>query len=420
MARYARARREQRDALAKEAKGFLDLAEREKRSLTAEQEERIDKILTDCDRLEGEIRIEEDEAATTEKRSRVDALVAGLSRPSAPLPPDPVRPPSEDRQSQPNVMRDLLRRSGGWEHRFEVRQVQGDQLSKGGYLLQPDQFIAELIQDVYNEVFLRRISRVIPVARACNIGAPSLKTRLAAPTWVGELTTGDADSTLEFGRRNLHPHPLALKIYVSKTLLAANALNPETIVRDEIAYALGITQEDAYLNGNGQNKPLGVFTASTDGISTTRDVETASSGVMVADDIIELVGSLKEQYVRSATFVLHRGMKTRARKFKAGDGHYLWSPGVLAGGSLTQGMPESLEGRPIITSEYAPNTYTAGNYAMILGDFGKYWIVDALDMQIERLIELRAEYNQVEFILRYEGDAAPVREEAFSRLKLKA
>jgi putative SOS response-associated peptidase YedK len=34
--------------------------------------------------------------------------------------------------------------------------------------------------------------------------------------------------------------------------------------------------------------------------------------------------------------------------------------------------------------------------------------------------ELRADYNEVQFILRYEGDGAPVREEAFARLKLKS
>jgi HK97 family phage major capsid protein len=50
-------------------------------------------------------------------------------------------------------------------------------------------------------------------------------------------------------------------------------------------------------------------------------------------------------------------------------------------------------------------------------DFSYYWIVDALDMEVQRLVELYAETNQVGFIGRLETDAMPVLEEAFVRLK---
>ena len=73
---------------------------------------------------------------------------------------------------------------------------------------------------------------------------------------------------------------------------------------------------------------------------------------------------------------------------------------------------------PIFMSEYAPNTFTTGLYVGILGDFSNYWIADALNMQIQKLVELYAATNQDGFISRMESDGMPVVSEAFVRVKL--
>jgi len=69
-------------------------------------------------------------------------------------------------------------------------------------------------------------------------------------------------------------------------------------------------------------------------------------------------------------------------------------------------------------SEWAPSTFTTGQYVGLLGDFSWYWIADAMSMQIQRLNELYAETNQVGFIGMLETDGAPVLEETFVRVKL--
>ena len=69
-------------------------------------------------------------------------------------------------------------------------------------------------------------------------------------------------------------------------------------------------------------------------------------------------------------------------------------------------------------SEYAPNTFTTGLYVGIVGDFSKYYIADALDMQLQRLTELYAESNKIGLIGRMETDGMPVLEEAFARVTL--
>jgi len=98
---------------------------------------------------------------------------------------------------------------------------------------------------------------------------------------------------------------------------------------------------------------------------------------------------------------------------KDGNGQYLWQP------SNQVGEPDLLLGSPVMMSEYAPNTFTTGQYVGLYGDFNSgYWIADALGFRIQVLRELYAETNQVGLIIRAETDGMPVLEEAFSRLTL--
>ena len=69
-------------------------------------------------------------------------------------------------------------------------------------------------------------------------------------------------------------------------------------------------------------------------------------------------------------------------------------------------------------SEYVPNTFTTGLYTGVLADWRFYWIADALDMTVQRLVELYARSNQIGFIGRKETDGMPVLAEAFARVKM--
>ena len=71
-------------------------------------------------------------------------------------------------------------------------------------------------------------------------------------------------------------------------------------------------------------------------------------------------------------------------------------------------------------SEYAPNTYTAGKYAAVYGDFRTgYMICDGDGLYIQVLNELYAPNNSIGYLVEYFGDGAPVVGEAFARLKIK-
>lgn len=295
----------------------------------------------------------------------------------------------------------------------EARDLNVTDSTAGGYLQPPQEFIARLIQAVDNLTFVRRVATTFSVPQAESLGAPSLANDPADPTWVSELSIGSEDSTMDFGKRELRPHPLAQFIKVSRTLLRKAAIGPEMVVRERLSYKTAVVQENAFLNGSGVNQPLGMFTASNDGISTSRDVSTGNTTTsMTFDGLKAAKWSVKTQYWPRLQWVFHRDGGEQIDKLKDGDGQYIWQPSVVVG------QPDRLLSFPVNFSEYAPNTFTTGLYVGLLGDMSQYWIADALSMEMQRLNELYAGTNQVGFIVRSETDGMPVLEEAFARVKL--
>lgn len=296
------------------------------------------------------------------------------------------------------------------ENRREERALQADNDVGGGYMLAPATMVADLIKDLDNQSHVRGLARKF-VTGYQGLGAVSLNTDLDDFDWTVELGTGSEDD-IELGKREMEPHPMAKRVKISKTL-ARNAPDVVSLINQRLAYKLGITQEKAYLTGSGAGQPLGVFTASSDGVPTTRDVSTDNTSTAItADGLKNAKFSLKAQHRARARWLFHRDAIKMVDKLKDGNGQYLWQPGLVAG------QPDRLLNIPVDESEYAPNTFTTGLYVGILANWEYYWVLDSLDLAVQTLVELYAETNQNGLIARYEGDGAPVLAEAFVRVKL--
>lgn len=431
--------RDKRLNLVNESRAIVNAADTEKRDLTDEERGRFDTMHSDVEVLGNAIKAKESDIA---RRSRLDGLDTemsrvtetvlrnqpGESRGAAPtvieyrnnrleLRKDDERPEYRKlwERSQPEyetAFRASLMKSKVDMSDIERRALQADSDTVGGYLV-PTQFVARLIKAVDNVVFVRQHATVIPVTDASSVGMPSLDTNPADFDWTTELATGDEDSSMAFGKRELTPHPLAKRIKISNKLMRLSAINAEDLVMDRFAYVMGVTEEQAFLSGHGAQRPLGVFTASNNGVPTTQDVSTGNSTTAIAaDNLINVKYTLKSQYWPRARWTFHRDAVKMIAKLKDGEGQYLWQPGIQAG------QPDRLLSFPMDVSEYAPNTFTTGLYVGLLCDWSHYYIADALSMRIQRLTELYAATNQVGFIGRKETDGMPVLSEAFVRVKL--
>lgn len=295
----------------------------------------------------------------------------------------------------------------------ELRALQADSDTEGGYLLAPQTVAAALLKAVDNQTFIRNYAHKETILEAASLGVVTLDTDFAAADWTQELTATTVDEALRVGKRELKPNPLTKETKLSRTLVRKTAGRAEDLVLGRLGYQFGVTQENAFLNGSGAGQPLGAFTASALGISTARDVSTDNTTTAItADGLIEAKHTLKGQYWARARWLFHRDAIKKIRKLKDGDGQYLWAPG-LAGG-----VPNTIIDSPYDMSEYAPNTFTTGLYVGLIGDWEFYWIVDCLQLEIQVLNELYARTNQFGYIGRLECDGMPVLEEAFVRVKL--
>jgi HK97 family phage major capsid protein/HK97 family phage prohead protease len=299
----------------------------------------------------------------------------------------------------------------------EVRRtLQADKDTVGGFLLAPERFGGAIVQDLHDLVFVRDLATNILEPYAQSVTWPVLDDTVDDSNWTSELKTGSEDSSMDFTKMALSPHPSAKRVKVSEKLVRSSGGLAESIVRSELVYKFGITEERAFLNGSGAGQPTGVFTAVSAGglgITTSRDISTGNSTTEIkADNLIECTQTLKSQYRRNCTWIFSRSAVSQLRKLKLGDGSYIWQPG------LTTGQPNMLLGFPVRESEYCPSTFTTGLYVGILGDFSYYFIVTALDVRIQTLTELYAETGEIGYIGRMEVDGAPIRESAFVRVRL--
>lgn len=424
--------RQERAKLIADSRALLEKAEGEKRDLSQEEQTNWDTMMNDADALRGQVERMERQMSTEAdlgdavhrgQRPGMEGSGAGAAiefRSRGLQGMGSTNAGWRESREWRNLLRTTSPEYGVGFRNFlrgepigqEVRALQADLDTAGGYLMAPMQMVDQLIKAIDDMVFMRQGATVFSVPNADSLGVPTLENDPSDSTWTTELSTGDEDSDMSFGRRELKPHPLAKRIKISRKLLM-KVPNSEQLVMSRLAYKFGITQEKAFLTGSGAGQPLGIFTAHADGVPTSRDVSTGNTTTAVTfDGLIEAKFFLKQQYWALARWMAHRDFYKQVAKLKDGDGQYLWRE------SARIGEPDRLLGLPTAMSEYSPNTFTTGQYVAALFDPSQYWVVDSFQLEMQRLVELYAETNQIGLIGRLDTDGQPVLPEAFARIKL--
>ena len=275
----------------------------------------------------------------------------------------------------------------------------------GGYLV-PDEYDSRLITKLTEENVIRRLGHRLSTSgdHKINIAAST-----PAAAWIEEgeaLTFGDAT----FDQIILDAHKLHVAVKVTEELLYDSMFDIENYLFDAFGKALANAEEDAFINGDGDGKPLGIL-AATGGAQT--GVTTASSTAITADEVINLVYSLKRPYRKNAVFIMNDQTIAAIRKLKDGNGMYMWQP------ALTAGEPDRLLGYPVHTSQFMP-TIAAGAKTIAFGDFSYYNIGDRGTRSLGELRELFAGNGMVGFLAKERVDGKLVLPEAVQCLKMKA
>jgi HK97 family phage major capsid protein len=281
---------------------------------------------------------------------------------------------------------ELYRKARAKELRYGKDALDADELkamsvgsdADGGYLVTPDT-TGRMVKKIYETSDIRRIANVQTISTDKLEGSEDLDE--AGAGWVGETDDRSETSTPKLGEWEIPVHEMYAEPRATQKLLDDASVNVEAWLGDKVGMRFGRIENSAFVTGNGIRKPRGFAsyeTALDDGSGVSWGVighvlsgaDGAFAASNPADRIHDLVGALKSAYLQGASFVTRRRIITLIRKFKDGQGQYLWQP------SLVMGEPEQLAGFPIVRAEDLP-TPAAGSLSLWFGNFNEaYQIVD--------------------------------------------
>ena len=203
--------------------------------------------------------------------------------------------------------------------------------------------------------------------------------------WVGELEARPVSTTPAVGKWRIPVHEMYAMPDATQQLLDDSIVPLETWLDGKIADRFARAENNAFVSGNGVDKPRGFLTLanSTDLTLGVEQIKTTVNGGFAAapsggDVLIDALYSLKAQYRANATWFMNRATTRLVRKLKDSDGAYLWSPGIAAG------QPATVLGYPVAAFEDMPDP-AIGSLSIAVGDMRQaYQIVDRSGIRMLR------------------------------------
>lgn len=377
------------------AKAFLDSKRGEDGLLSAEDTATYDKMEADVVNLGKEIERLERQAAIDLELSRPTSQPI-TNQPGSGMGADTKKGTASDQYRQ--VFWDSFRKRGFLDVQ-NVLSIGTDE--QGGYLV-PDEFERRLVDALQEQNFFRTLATIIQTS--------SGDRKIPVVTGHGEAAWMDEnglypDSEDSFGQTTIGAYKLGTAIKISDELLHDSVFDLEGYIASEFARRIGTKEEEAFIVGDGKNKPSGVLEGADAGVTT-------AGAAISFDDVMDLYHSLRSPYRRSAVWLLNDTTVKALRKLKDGNGNYIWQPSVQAG------QPDMILNRPYYTSSFMPDL-AAGKKVMAFGDFSYYWIADRQGRSFKRLNELYAANGQVGFLASQRVDGKLILPEAVKTMALK-
>ena len=285
--------------------------------------------------------------------------------------------------------------------------------TSGGLWVMPEIVETQLIQEIADQTVMRRLATVRSFRQMVSIRALTA-SRLDDAEWTAELTLANADTAEPAGARRLTPHPLSKLVYLSEDEVAMSIIDSEGFVTTEMARVMGETEENAFMTGDGSSKAQGLFVSNLPVVRRAAGDASPQTEVHPLD-FVDVAYDLKSGYRPGASWIMHRETERRVAKFRDTTGQFMWRPGVSAG------QPNTLQGYPINTSEFAPSTFAADQPVAALGQWKRaYRIVEVKGSQLRRLDEIASLSNQIVFKGRRHVDGMVVDGNAVVVLKMAA
>lgn len=259
----------------------------------------------------------------------------------------------------------------------------------GGYFV-PTETLGIINGRVFETSPMRRIASVITTsAKSVEV---LLDDQEAAFNWGGEADPVVETNTPKVGRLEIVAHKAVAYPKITEELLADAAYDVEAWLAGKVADVIARGENTAFVNGNGTNRPRG-FLAYTQGQASggvytyARDqlevVPMGSTSAIAEAGMINLQGSLKEDYQQNAVFTMKRSTLV-AMMLLAGTNNYrfLNLSAALAPNKQVLGPTITALDKPVVLMDDMPGI-ASNSLSIGYGDFSRgYTIVDRIGLAV--------------------------------------
>ena len=267
----------------------------------------------------------------------------------------------------------------------EVKTLSVGSDPDGGYYVTPD-MSGRMVKKVYETSPMRQVASVQVISTDKLEGVEDLGE--AGAGYAGETSQSGDTTTPQIGKWSIPVYWIDTEPKTTQQLLDDSAVDVEGWLSGKVGDKFGRFENAEFVAGaTGKIRGLTSYTTAADSGSgvtwgSLGYVVTGTSGAFPAsnpaDKIHDLIGLVKNDYLTNSRFMTKRTTITTIRKFKDGNGNYLWQPSFVAG------VPETIMGFPVVRAEDMP-TIAANSLSLAFGDFNQaYQIVDRQGIRVLR------------------------------------
>ena len=415
--------REERAAIAKEALDIIDLAKKEDRDLTPDEETKVNEATTKTESFD-------DLIANAENREKLEGL---RSAPKVNVGVSANEPKEIKNYSLLKAMRSQLpnQKLEGLElemHQEAVREVQ----ARGGKIegVGVPSFITEkrdlnvgtagdggntvptehmgFIEALQPRLQVEALGATIMRGLTGNIDIPR-NNAAGAAAWEGE-TDANAEANPTFDKVSLSPNRLGAKIVMSKQLLFQSSIDVERFAANDLAKGIAVAVDAAAINGAGSgNVPQGILNVS--GIGSVAGGTNGATPTFANIIALESALAVDNADMGSLAYLTTPGIRGYLKGLKkdAGSGEFVFANGEL-------------NGYRAAISTQVPSTLTKGTasgicHAIIFGDFSQLILAQWSGMDLVVDPYSLATSGQVQIVANTWWDVAVRHAEAFAAMK---
>ena len=375
--------KEQRAKLANEAKKVIDLVDSEKRRLTGEEQEKIDKIYADCDSLKKEI----------EKREKVNALETEMAEVRRAPRLETTEKATKDNVEETAFRYFLQRGMSGMPTEYRTA-LEKRAISEGG-------MTGFGVSDGF-DIQVQNVLKSYAGVENAPVSVEVTETGNQYPILIDNDTSNTGEllaegSTAGSGDPSFTQVTLGAYMFSSRLVpVSIQALQDisrlEANLTDRLGVRLARIRNSFFTTGTGSSQPQGVVTAAAANTGVTG--ATGQTGTVIYDNLVDLEHSIDPAYRQmkdKCGFMLHDNSVAVIKKIKDTLGRPLWLPG------LAVDDPDTINGYRYYVNNFMAQM-AASAKSILFGYWPGYTVRNVKGIVLRRLDERYADSLQVGYI----------------------